>query len=379
MIPIRGTTRNLRKRHNRCITGMLLIVGVVPLLQSEAATQLPPTTIANIRDEILVQHDRIESLEVTYCRTRPSGNPADPFIYDTHHVFVKGQQRYRDNEHFTEHYPVNIDLNHNHQILTLNSFDLFVEHMRQYDVSHNAVASGAQWKILRDEYLDTCGWWPKNDSRKPNMGERAAVHLRHILSNPHYVLRDEVLEVDQHPCYVIESPNVDRLWLDPSVGFAIRKRELYESGELAQVHHVTEYIECQLPSSASEPSKVWFPSVINYQFYSMKLHLNDRIDRVEKTATIVADSLRLNEVSDEVFRFSPPPGTLIYFRDTNRTEQVPGGLDLLDHSVELTNRIDKLMPRVNFWETFSTELLGIMFLDFIMICVNLCLLIRSPA
>jgi hypothetical protein len=53
------------------------------------------------------------------------------------------------------------------------------------------------------------------------------------------------------------------------------------------------------------------------------------------TAHYSVEDLGVNTVEDERFAFTPPPGTVIYHRDRNETEVLPGGRELLDEHIDI--------------------------------------------
>lgn len=293
-------------------------------------------TLSAIREAVLQLHDAVDSLDVRYCMTDQSSDPSARVSRHRHRFAAKGRLRYRENTHFDERYPVALDLNHTHQYFTGETFDLFSQHQRVYEVSHEAAKQHYPWKVRADTFIDVAGWWPAED--EPSTGDTSdvAVHLRVVLMHPKYTLRTGTQSIDGHACYVVENPGLDRLWLDRSVGFAPRKRERYDpdSGCALYRYRCADFKEFNL-SRGPRPVAIWFPMRATLE----SLRLDDG-----RTSEMLVEDLKLGQVEDEIFRFSPPAGTLILDRDTNESCQVPGGRDLLDESIALAQMLQAIEP-----------------------------------
>ena len=279
-------------------------------------------------------HNAVVSLAVIYVRVTPFKLPNDAIRSDRFRFIVKGHLRLRETRHSTARFPESADLNHMTQVLTRDSFDYFVQHARYYEVSLRALHSNTVWKLKDDEYLDFSGWWPSDDEPSSAADSRIAAHLRFVLKNPHYSLHDQMEPVNGRPCYVVQHPGVDRLWLDPAIGFAIRKREFYDEVGMTMVRRsATAFQRYDVFDAAGQHRAIWLPTHIAVEYRTGDTLRDEPVFLT--TADFRVESLSVNDVQESDLSFTPPAGTLVYNRDNNTTRQIPGGRNLLDENVAI--------------------------------------------
>ncbi len=306
--------------------GCLFLVGTC------LGSEVTPVTRSSIRESVAHSHDAIISLAVRYVRETDALFANDPKRYQRLRFLAKRQLRLRETLHSTTQIPEWVDLNHITQILTQTSFDYFVHNSRYYEVSRNARQSAAAWKLKDDEYLEFCGWWPSEDDPPSQPDAEVAIHLRFVLENPHYSLLEPPESVEGHPCVVLDNPGIDRLWLDPELGFVIRKRELYDDkGAVRNRKIVQEFQPRQVVDASNESLTIWFPTRLMVE-YQDEQAVRDRSPSL-KVAMFHVEELTVNELEDDRFVFTPPPGTVVYNKDDNSVQQLPGGYDLLDENI----------------------------------------------
>jgi len=95
------------------------------------------------------------------------------------------------------------------------------------------------------------------------------------------------------------------------------------------------------PYDLSRNARVWFPmreDVVRFDFQKAARGVSSESGSQQQTVNYRVKRLELNPVGEGVFRFTPPPGTLIQDRDTGDFMLVPGGRDLLDRSVAIARR-----------------------------------------
>ncbi len=299
--------------------------------------------LSDIRAHVERNHNAVVSLAVIYVRARPVKVPNDPIRSDRFRFLVKGRLRCRETRHSTTRLPESADLNHITQFLTHDSFNYYIHNARYYEASHKSVHSNAVWKLKDDEYLELCGWWPSDDEPSSAADARIAAHLRFALKNPHYSLEDHMEPVDGRPCYVVQHPGVDRLWLDPAVGFAIRRREFYDEGGMTVLRRsATDFQEYDVIDPAGQRRAIWLPTRLAVEYRSDETPGDGSVPMAKEDFRV--EKLSLNDVQDSDFLFTPPPGTLVYDRDNNTSRQIPGGRDLLDENiaiVQMRRRVSK--------------------------------------
>src|SRR5262249_22669872 len=121
-------------------------------------------------------------------------------------------------------------------------------------------------------------------------------------------------------CHVVEFPGVDKLWVDPAIGFAVRRREGSAGNPPALVarYELSDYRE-------TAPG-VWLPwklRRVNYKIRPPSTQ-GDPLPEADSVATVAR--VEVNQVDSDLFRFTPPPGTLVQDRDAGEMSQIPGGL-----------------------------------------------------
>lgn len=326
----------------------LLVCAAADALHSDAmhgaepSPSLPPPTLAEIRREVLAVHDRIDSVDCTYRVSGAPVAPGEPARYSRHRVVQKGRLRFAENVHFTASTPPDLDLNHTRQYFTVETFDCFYVQSRFFETSARHARGSSPWKLRIDPYLTLAGWWPKDDDAPPdNPRETPFRPLRTLLAQEGCWLEPLTDTVDGHACVVVSRAKADRVWLDPTLCYAIRRREVLHpaTGQVAAAIRCREFQEHPL----AEGCRVWFPLRIDVVRPAATPggHGPNREgdDPLSSGTTLQAEALHFNGVADEAFRFVPPPGTLIQDRDTGQFSLTPGGMDLLDHSVSLAERL----------------------------------------
>jgi hypothetical protein len=313
----------------------------------------PIVTLQSIRSAILRVHNMVKSLEVVYVQATNTKSADDPKRYDRIHFLAKDRLRLRETRHSTTRFPESLDLNHMTQFLTHDSFDYFVHNSRFYERSRSGFKSPTTWKLKDEGYLNMCGWWPREDDPSAEADLKIAIHLRFVMDNPHYTLLADTAAVDGHPCYVVESPGADRLWLDPALAYAIRKREIYDgTGRVRHRTMVKTFQQCDVIGKANERASIWMPTRISNDYEPDDANVaSDGVIKL-RNADIVVERISVNGVDDLSFNFVPPPGTLVYDRDSDSSHQIPGGRDLLDENIGIEQSLQRIerktAPRSEF-------------------------------
>jgi hypothetical protein len=99
---------------------------------------------------------------------------------------------------------------------------------------------------------------------------------------------------------------------------------------------------------------------------------------IDADAEVSIRRLEVNKVPDDLFRFAPPPGTLVQNRDTREVSQVPGGLSFLDDVVATARRDAEGTPagtQTPWWK--SSALFGAVALLGVALAWELCMLARA--
>ncbi len=138
-------------------------------------------------------------------------------------------------------------------------------------------------------------------------------HFPHCLRSG---VRDDIVvlpeqqQIDGAWCHVVACADVQKLWIDPKIGFALRRMESYRSsGRRDEVKEATPGMLAEYSfSKFLEPVEgLWLPGLCHRLSYPLlppieKPHLEMRIE---------VTSLVVNSVSDSDFDIALPPGTMV--------------------------------------------------------------------
>jgi len=326
-----------------------------------------------VRGRVLEVHDSIASVELTYLAAPRNARADVPRLYSQHHVAQKGRLRFAENTHFTDEVGVDLDLNHTRQFFTGDSFDVFYVKTRYYETSRRNAKMDYPWKLRVDAYLTAVGWWPKDDDLPPDdLARNPYPPLRKILQDPTCVLLERSENVDGHHCVVLFRPKRDKTWLAPDLAYAVCRREILDPRRGEPWVRTTPSSFRRYPLAGG--LDVWFPMQVDGEELPLaskgREEEKDGPPRPSWSASLHLKALQLNSVSDTVFRFVAPPGTLIQDRDTLQVSQVSGGLDLLDESVDMARKIQQYNPRRARTSAPSmriVDLLGLLIVGFVLV------------
>jgi hypothetical protein len=304
----------------------LALPAPVSFLRAEGPPPAAPAVgpLEEVREGIARARAGIQSLLVEYTLTSldpVTGNPGP--VTSRHVIAARGALRFGRNVHSSESVPENLDLNRNELYFTGKTLDVFYPALGYYETSEENARLPYSWKVRGDFFFECLGWWPPQDRSRPPRSE-SPLYLHEALSNPGYRLHGGTHPVDGVPCRLLELAGADKLWVSPSEGYALRRREVY-SAKAAQL--ATRY---ELSDHREVAPQVWVPWRVRRILYDV------RKDRGTATPAVAMDTLgsvlrvEVNNVPERLFHFTPPPGTLVQNRDSGQTFQVPGGLPLLD-------------------------------------------------
>lgn len=168
------------------------------------------------------------------------------------------------------------------------------------------------------------GWWPFDDREPPRING-AKFMIREIVDAVGYRVSPQRVQVAGIVCRVLENPKSgDRIAVDPVRGI-ILARELRdpESGHTMQRFELTDHIACN--------GGVWIPREIRNMRYT--LGAKGEPSRLETDATFVLSEIRVNDVADREFAWSPRPGSIELSSDGSYRQVVQGGVDHCDEIV----------------------------------------------
>lgn len=295
---------------------------------------------AQIFAEILRIQNTIESVELVYTAKTKNTNPVDPYSYIKTHYAAKGINRFRETLHWSTRRESSLDQNHLRQIYTGKQFNVFYIPSRVYEVGSTSPDDEPPWKLRIDRILDCLGWWPEQDQQPPTNDDSISRYLRFACVSEHYRLEANEI-IDGERCHVLTSPGRDKIWIAPEKGYAIVKRHIYDriTGKLLRSQHSKDFRKLSA-GEGSPQIALWYPRNISIETYLD----NNQDEDFGKSVEISIDELRINQVEDRLFAFTPPPGTITTNRDTGEVKVIPGGMELLDETISVSDTILNLAP-----------------------------------
>jgi hypothetical protein len=120
--------------------------------------------------------------------------------------------------------------------------------------------------------------------------------------------------VDGAWCHVIEQPGIHKLWVDPQLGFALRKKEMYQVAMRGREIvpgkklHLADYSYSK--HVEVEPG-LWLPKRCERTTYARGSDPEAFWNQQDTLTTITVHELVVNQVTDEDFDLELPPGTWV--------------------------------------------------------------------
>lgn len=306
-----------------------------------AVEQLPATeppvahhSLQNIVQRIDLKRQCMRSLFADYIVTDlNSEGPRAVAESSRHLIAARGPMRFAENIHRTPHGGSQLDLNHFFSYYTGRSLDLFYVQQRFYEKSEELAETNFSWKLRGAFPLECLGWWPPDDDTESPPIHGRPFFLHEALILPEYKLKSHQEMVEGVWCHVIERPGADKLWFDLAMDCALRRREIYsdDSGDLAICYELNEY--------RNAGDNIYLPFSLRRVVYDGRDRGESKQAKVLLAAHCRILDMQVNQVSDEMFRFVPPPGTLVKNADSGETSQLPGGLDFLDQVIETARQL----------------------------------------
>lgn len=312
-------------------------LGTLSGLRSEAE----PSSVAispslhEIRQSIDRGRVALRSLQVEAFFTSRSHRSGSWIKQRLHVTFAAaGYRRYADTIHLTDGVDEDQDDYRNQMYLERDTLEIFFPFQRRCERQHGAKVFFHAHEIRAHFFLECLGQWPAGDESSPPKRADHAFFIHELLAERGCRLLNESELVNGVPCRVIEDPNVEKLWLDPQKNFALTRRDWFaELDGLPSVRYeLSEYKEVT--------PGIWFPWMLRRIVYDRRSEPTQVDPPVEMETIARVERVIVNRVSNDLFRFHPPPGTLIWDRDSDERWQTPGGLSWLDeviHAVHARN------------------------------------------
>jgi hypothetical protein len=277
--------------------------------ESVATTRSATMELNDVRDAVLANQSRLQSIKATVrsWRTETASRPNVAI------VAAKDGCRYELQWHGGFR-GVDDDPESSIRLYCGGSWNVFRPFERNYEVTKRFAAHPYSDKILRHFFFESLGWWPPGDSSPPLKRQGEPKFINEILADDRCRLLPMQELVGQDWCHVAEVPGVERLWIVTSSGI-VSKRQTFildgpEKGKTLAILHLRDFQQMA-------------PGLLLPRFIERELVAAGQVTYHS------VDDCHVNTIEDSQFTFSPPPGTIIYNRDSDTFHQVPGGVDML--------------------------------------------------
>jgi hypothetical protein len=297
-----------------------LLLDPPPAFLGGDAGQPATTTLVDLQARVAAYRQRLVGLDVTYRADLrgPGGRDPYPGEYLRRRVVALDRRRYlrtltlRSAEDGREEV-----LHDMHQFYGPDFWDVYAPGSRRYETSKRFTEHPSTIKALGEVYLETIAWFPPGDTSKPLVQFGRAFFPTELLAREKCRLVPYRQVIDGESCHGFEVPGLDRLWFaDADGSLKLRLRAYPGSGKPYLGYRLTDHREVA-------------PGV-RLPFCVVVVEYDEETGKARRWMKYSVDQASANDIDEAVFRFTPGPGTMVYDRDTDQLEVVPGGLDYLD-------------------------------------------------
>jgi hypothetical protein len=236
-------------------------------------------------------------------------------------VATTGKTTLLETTHSNEILPGSVDLNHTKCFLstTKGQFQIFDVNGRSCRILTKQIPR--IWGDAVDPLFSQCvGWWPQlEDLNSLTSGFERPVPL--LGKGALYALLPERNQVDGAWCHVLDSPGIERLWIDVKNETLVRRRRIWFPD--------ASYAEYQMRDfEQARESWLWYPTHIRRTIYEAARRDSDAI--LSDVECIVRE-FKVNALNGAWDSFDVPKGTILIKEDDRlNATQLAGGLDYLD-------------------------------------------------
>jgi len=309
----------------------------------------PATHVKSLREvSAILQFNRkaMRSIFVRY-ESDPIKGPDHPNSqqYVSVVLYANADNRYTRWSHFTKWLPEDLDISLQEVRYTPKRLSRYWPLSREYEFYEKLARAEFSQKNRSEMFMESIAWWPPGDQsdcpeKYHDVGKKTAQFFLHTLPLlSEYRLLDHLEPVEGCLCYVLERPGFDKMWLDASVGYGLRRREWYFGSppQLSAAYILSNYRECE--------QGLFLPMKVQRILYAFSENSRMPEPRVEQESLLKVLTAEVNVCRDELLQFEPPAGALVENRDTGKVSQIPGGLDVLDDVAVLAQKRKSIFIR----------------------------------
>lgn len=126
--------------------------------------------------------------------------------------------------------------------------------------------------------------------------------------------------VDAAECHVLRSLRGQSIWIDPSIGFAMRRREIHHELKDKPMGSWPVDRRYSFRDFVKTSESLWLPKAVDTVFYTSLDELGERWNKPRRRASIRVEELTVNDqVADDLFHLAFPPGTNVSDAVRNRS------------------------------------------------------------
>jgi len=322
--------------HGRWVGTFVAVTGLV-LPPAGIAGEDRPATLGTkeLKQRLIEANARVRAWYVEYESERQlsTGQPAESYLHRV--VAAKAPDSFF---HWGSHGTAGLDWRDDplQQRLVLTSSMAVAErplHRSFHSLSlapHSPLPGSAPGEFL---FL-ALGWWQFDKRPPPAMLGDVYSVFPAIARTPRYVANPRQELVHGRWCHILENPGRDKLWLDCQRNCAILARELFDvqTGLLAERIESNGHWEVQ-PGT-------WAPSEFRNRLVDPTATPPNGANGVKTVDSVLKVlQVRLNDqVSDDLFRFEPLPGSIELDEDGQLKQELPGSADYMESVVGWTQR-----------------------------------------
>jgi hypothetical protein len=313
-----------------CWSILLLPTGVIGA-QTGPLVRYAYKSADEVRAELLDTQNRIVSFRVKYRAVSPMDSSTGRYI--VREVAVKRPCFcYHYGTHGSSHTSWKDDPGQQKAWVLANEYYNEFPLNRVYFHGQIQPSDALPGTLKTENWFQLTGCWPLSARQPPKAWNLVPMLGEVALSSAYCVVRHQIEQVDGHWCHVLECEGSgDALWLDVERGCCLMKREVTEPvhGKLFGRVELSQHVEA-VPG-------VWLPRRLRSLAFSWPAGIQHVTG---ETLTEVIE-LRVNDVPDEQFKFTPRPGSVSSsVKGPHRATQTePGGLDHLDDLVAWALRV----------------------------------------
>lgn len=183
-----------------------------------------------------------------------------------------------------------------------------------------------------EQWFELTGIWLLDARDPPLCFDLVPVFEVIAESEDYSFVRPELENVEGRWCHVLEHPGVDTLWLDASRNSCLVQREVNIPGSDRL------FAKVEIAKHTEVLPDVWIPLNIRSRGFSWETGI--RVAYIDAEFEVL--ELKVNDVIDDEFQYTPKPGSIFYSEGSSgEPKRVvnPGGLDYLDDITEWIKRV----------------------------------------